>query len=68
MKFVLKHGELYKKFVPTYTVTCPFCGCKFSYSEEGLKFVDGSGQVVKIMTLCPECKQHFEHSPAGEIV
>ena len=48
---VIKHGK------ETFTVTCPVCGCVFTYHAEDLNEDCFQNHYV----ICPDCQHHVSH-------
>lgn len=58
---VISHGDPSKS--PTYTRTCPECGCKFTYQYRDC--IDANIYGGYSAVLCPDCRYPVAHLTAG---
>ncbi len=58
MKKILKDGRIEKKQNHTYIMTCPSCGCEFTFNFEDVKSIEKTPN-GRITIDCPFCKDEI---------
>jgi uncharacterized C2H2 Zn-finger protein len=53
MKVIIRHGDEYK--IENREVTCPMCGCVFTYTKEDEYHIMDSEASYFNYVVCPEC-------------
>lgn len=55
---IIKHGNIKKCRLKTYTATCYKCGCVYKYNEDEIR---EDFREHDMWTQCPECKMLNDH-------